>query len=360
MKILLAATFALLTSFVCAQDQTVLEMPDLGLAITHPKTWQVTPVKKTNDLRVLMPVEGSSEKALLELFNISFNSEKEIWQLSQKGINDRMKHEIMRQWEEELLGVPMLLTKVSFTDKEGPHILLTGLIYSRTPQKLMFRLEASPDDYDKAEFSWREVMNSFRTGAPWQPEDPNRKPDPKNPKGGKGNISLPPPVITKPKNLDGDAKIAKPPVSIEATIANRKVLIKVPNEWAGKVNEDGSLTLTNPEIAGQVRLSLATSLDSDPPQRALLVASSKTLGEFAKVAKRDETVPAQNKAGAQAASVWRAGTTASGDLFTCDAVVFNGDYYAVVGYRTLNASKIGGERRTIENLLQMMTIEVAP
>ncbi len=336
-------------------DPALLEMPDLGLVMTHPKTWQITQIKKTTDFKILMPIEGSSQKALLELFNVGFNSEKEIWQLSQKGINDRMKREIMRQWEEELLGVPMLLTKVSYTDKEGPHIMLTGLIYSRTPKKLMFRLDAAPDDYDKAEFAFRETMNTFRTGRPWTPEDPTQKPDPKI-----GKISQPPAVVTNPKSLDGEIKMTKPKVAIPIDLGGRKLELRIPGEWAGKVNEDGSVTLTNPEVGPQIRVFLASTLDSEPPGRALLTASSKTLEDFAKVIKRDETAPERNRAGATFSSVWRSGTNAKGDLYTCDAVVLNGDYYAVVAYRTESVSKIGSERKQVESLLQLMTVERLP
>ena len=58
------------SSFAQNSDQSVLEMADLGLAMNHPKAWQVSTVKKSNDVRVLIPIEGSSQKALLELFNI--------------------------------------------------------------------------------------------------------------------------------------------------------------------------------------------------------------------------------------------------------------------------------------------------
>jgi hypothetical protein len=347
---------ALTVTAVKAQDQTLLEMPDLGLAMSHPKVWQITQVRKTNDLKVLIPIQGSSQKATLELYNIGFNSEKDVWQLGQKAINDRMKREIMRQWEEEFLGVPMLLTKVSFVDKDGPQILLTGLIYSRTAKKLMFRLAAAPDDYDKAEFAWRETMNTIRTGQAWTPEDPSLKPDPKAPV----KTSMPKPVITSPKSLDGEVKLSKPPVAIEATVAGRKVELRIPGEWAGKVEEDGSITLTNTEVAGSVKVTLASILDSDPPQRALLVTSSKTLESYQKVTKRDESIPTKNKAGALVAAVWRTGTMAQGDLFTCDAVTANGDFYFVMNFKSQNASKIGAERKHIEALLVNSTIQVLP
>lgn len=339
-----------------AQDQSILEMPDLGLAITHPKTWQINTVKKTQDLKVLIPIEGSSQKAVLELYNVSFNSEKDVWQLGQKAINDRMKRELMRQWEEEFLGVPMLLTKVSFVDKSGPQILLTGLIYSRTNKKLMFRLAASPDDYDKAEFAWRETMNTIRTGRPLKPEDPTQKPDPKDPV----KTQLPAPAIVKPNSLDPEVKITKPPVAIAATVSGRKVELRIPGEWAGKVEEDGTVTLTNPDITGGVKVVLASGLDSDPAPRALLKSSSKTLGDFQKVAKRDESTPEKNRAGAMIASVWRTGTNAQGDLYTCDASGANGDFYLILHFRSNSTSKIGAERKLIETLLNNITIEVLP
>lgn len=344
------------SSFAQNSDQSVLEMADLGLAMNHPKAWQVSTVKKSNDVRVLIPIEGSSQKALLELFNIPFNSEKEIWQLSQKGINDRMKRDIMRQWEEEFLGVPMLMTKASYSDKEGPHILLTGLIYSRTPKKLMFRLTAAPDDYDKAEFVWRETMNTIRTGRAWLPEDPSLKPDPKAPK----TTQLPPPVIKAPKSLDGEIKVTKPPIAISTTVAGRKIELRIPGEWSGKVQEDGTILLSHTDLTSTIQVTLASSLDSDPWQRALMAASSKTLADFQKVTKRDETTPAKNRAGANVSSVWRTGIDAKGDLFSCDAAVVNGDFYVVIAFRSTNASKIGAERKLVESLLNLTTVDQIP
>jgi hypothetical protein len=220
----------------------------------------------------------------------------------------------------------------------------------------MFRLSAAPDDFDKAEFSWRESMNTIRTGRPWTPEDPNLKPDPSQPQ----RTQLPPPVVTKPNSLDGKEKIVKPPVSVSATVAGRKVEIRLPSDWAGKVGEDGQITLTHPEVTNAVILSLASSLDSDPPQKALLLASSKTLGDFEKVTKRDETVPDRNRAGATVASVWRSGSGIKGDLFTCNAVVVSGDNYALISYRCVDMGKIGNERKLVESLLNSCTIELVP
>jgi hypothetical protein len=345
-----------LGAFARAQDHDLLEMPDLGLAMTHAKGWQITKIGKTNDMKALIPIQGSSQKAVLELYNVGFNSEKEIWQLGQKAINDRMKRDLVRQWEEELLGVPMLLTKVSFVDKDGPQILLTGLIYSKTPKKLMFRLAAAPDDFDKAEFVWRETMNTFRTGRAWVPEDPNDKPDPKAPI----KTQLPKPAITNPNSLDTQIKVVKPPVSISATVSGRKVELRIPGEWAGKVDENGVITLTHPDVAGSVKVVLSSSLDSDPPQRALLSAASKTLEGYQKVSKRDESLPEKNRAGAMLAAVWRSGTSAGGELFTCDATGTNGDFYFVLSYRSGNSAKVGAERKLVESLLSLSTIQVLP
>jgi hypothetical protein len=356
-SILLSVALALASATVSSAQQTaVLEIPELGLAMNHPADWQVTTVGKSKDIKVLIPIEGSSQKAMLELYSVPFSSEREVWQLGQKAINERMKREVMRQWEEELLGAPLLLTKVNYVEKSGAQLLMIGMVYSRTPKKLMFRLSAAPDDFDKAEFIWRETMNSFRTGQPWSPEDPTQKPDPKAPP----RTQLPKPVVIKANSLDGEAKLVKPPVAIEVAAAGRKLELRIPGEWAGKVQEDGSVLLTNPEVGGPVRILVASVLDSDPPQKALLTASSKTLGEYQKVTKRDEILPTKNKAGAMLASVWRSGLAAQGDLFSCDAAGSSGDFYFLAAFKSANATKIGAERKLIESLLQNMTIQVVP
>src|SRR4051812_15977869 len=99
---------------------------ELGLSFNYPKSWKVTKVKvrnrtkfditnpKTwrpastdNTTRFLLPVEGSKQDGTLEIYSAQFFAETDIWQYSQKDINDQMKRPVLRQWQEEILGVPL-------------------------------------------------------------------------------------------------------------------------------------------------------------------------------------------------------------------------------------------------------------
>jgi hypothetical protein len=118
--------------------------------------------------------------------------------------------------------------------------------------------------------------------------------------------------------------------------------------------------LRNPGVAGGVNLTVFPVTGSDPSDIALNKASGASLNEFVKVSNRDEKLPAMNKAGAMVAQVWRSGTGAKGDLFTCDAICQSGDAYFLMSYGTANAAQWKAEQRLIQALLDRISIEPAP
>src|SRR3954466_14728017 len=88
----------------------------LGLAFNIPKTW--TMVKKTKDMtRYAIPVEGSAMPAELEIIRSPFHSSKEIWQTIQLRTNETLHREVARQWEQDVIQVPILFTQLNWDDK---------------------------------------------------------------------------------------------------------------------------------------------------------------------------------------------------------------------------------------------------
>lgn len=367
---------ALLTVWAMGQggaapaDQTATYANEwIGISLNHPTDWKVA--SKKQDAWVTIPLKAGTMVAGLNLVAATFNGETDVWQKSQEHINNQLGFEVMRQWQEEILGVPFLLTKVrsgpgklaSATKavpalpKDQPLITLIGLVYSATPRKLMFRLTAPEGGYDDAEFLMRSSLQSLRTldGKLPQPEDPNRKLDPNEPPP---TAPVRPPARTvigsKPEESNG-AK-ARAENVFEAEAAKKKIGFYFPAGWTVEKAEDGKLNLKSAEPPVTLTLELNSTLDSDPPLRALMKASAESLKSFDTVARRDENTPRTNKAGALVIRVWRTGQAASGLLWSFESVGGTPEFYYLLkarGVGELSASV----RSALEDLVEKISVE---
>jgi hypothetical protein len=350
---LAAATLSLLAP---AQEPTVFTERFLGLQFAHPPAWKVA--KTTKDGTIFsIPVQGSSEPAELHVMRDRYHADRDLYQIVQLRINEQMKREVVRQWEQDILGVPMLFTRINYVDKGVPRAVLMGLFYTRTPLKLSLRLITRQDDYDNVSYELLKALETLRTTDGKAPvmDDPAVKLDaaPKKP------VAVPPP----PKVLDSGEKTAvavKPTQTAELTISLRKVNLRYPDGWTVTQSVDNKISLKHPEMQQPLTFELFTTLDSDPPQRALFKASSKSLSQFLQVVSRDDKAAAVNKAGATITSVWRTGKAESGELASYEAVGASGDYYFLVAHKQTDMPTYRTERKLIEALVDLLTIEPAP
>jgi hypothetical protein len=345
MKIALA--LAVLLSAPSPQDVTY-DNPELGFSMKHPATWQVS--TKKGDSRILIPIADSKEHAILEIFSALYRSDPEIWQTTQLRVNEQLKRTVHRQWQEEFMGVPLLLTKISYEDRGEPKVALIGLLYTATPRKMNFRLTSAAGVYDTVEYEVRSALQTLRTidGSLPTAENPNRTVDTAQ--------TTRPPVITR---IDGGPlppkEIHKGEVAVEATAAGRPVVLRMPAPW-GAVADGEWFVLRHPDLKGALRVDVASVLDSDPAIRGLFKASTGSLDLFEKVARRDENRPVQNRAGAQTSAIWRTGASSTGPLTTCDAAGWLGDFYWLLEYRL--AGEAGPEdRKLVEALIDGMSVE---
>src|SRR5690242_18114511 len=118
---------ALLAVSVVAQDKAVFRDDHLGLQFEHPKTWKVR--KERNGSVFSIPLDGGTE-ATLQLFPAKFNDKADQWQLIQVDINRSLKRTVDKQWQEEYLTVPMLLTRSHYEVNGQTVSALVGLLYS--------------------------------------------------------------------------------------------------------------------------------------------------------------------------------------------------------------------------------------
>jgi hypothetical protein len=346
------ASFAALLTLVSPHqaDLKRVDLAQIALSFDCPKTWEITTNKKS-EVHIILPVPDAQTSATLDIYPTNFVSEPEIWQLSQEAF--------VRQWKEEVLGVPLLLTRVNYTEKGTAKTSATGLLYSDTARKMMYRLVAAPEDFDKADYAWRTALQTFRTfnNRPLTPQDPGKKPDPKAPP-----VELP---ATPPKHIifdsasTGARPIKKADKIFEMVIANRKVQLRYPNDWSFKQDASGIILLSNPGVSSPVSVNVFSTLDSDTPQKALFRASSMTLDQFVKVDRREEPPSSTNLAGGTLWTVWRTGKTTNGVLKSCDACVCLGDFYLVAGYKCADLTRAAAEQKLVEALLDQMSVETS-
>jgi len=351
------ASFAVLLALFSPQ-QTELKRVDLaqiGLSFDCPKTWDVSSNKKA-EVHIILPVPDAQTTATIDIYPTNFVAEPNIWQLSQEGLAKSMKREMVRQWQEEILGVPLLLTRVNYTERGNTKTSTTGLLYSDSPRKLMYRLVSAPEDFDKADYAWRTAMQTLRTytSRPLAPQSPGKEPDPKTPAV---LPDKPPTHIIFDAHNTGTRPVKKADKTFDMVIANRKVQLRYPSDWEFKQDASGVILLSNPGLSSPVTVNVLSTLDSDAPQKALFKASSATLDQFVKVDRRDEAPSSTNLPGATLWTVWRTGKSANGYLRTCDACISLGDFYLLAGYKTTDNTKAAPEQKLVESLLDQMSVE---
>jgi hypothetical protein len=326
---------------------------EYGLTFDYPDTWQVSTKKDYS--KFLIPLEGGG-KAELYLHSALFNRDIETWMYVQKDIVLQMKREVVSQTQEEIMGVPLLITKSRYTEKESSMVSVSGLVYSATARKMLYRLVATEASIDQANQAFNAVLQTIRTttGKQIKTEDPNRKVDPKDIK----NVDNHAPAVTRiegQKTKTGELKKGSVVVVTEA--AGRSVNLRLPEGWAGEKQADGSIVIKHPELSMPLVVKINGILDSDPATKALFRQSSRSLDEFENVTKREEPKPATNSGGALVYIVWRTGKNGKGDLYTCDAAGSLGDYYWLFSYRSVTSNIVAADRRTIEALVKTMSVE---
>jgi len=322
--------------------------------LTDPKTWR--PPNQDITTRFLMPLPGVDERGILEIYSATFNQDQDTWQTVQRDINQKMNRAVLRQWSEEVLGVPLLMTKIESKDKGVDLITETGLMYSATPRKLIFRLTASPDNFDKADTTWRNVLQSLHTtdGRLPSAEDPNRKFTPKDiTPGAYHKVVWNAPVPKPMAPVKGD-------LITEAMAAGKKVQVRGPSGWKAVKNSDGSFSFSSPEVSGSVKVFVASIIDSDDPGKVLIRASGQTLVPFSKVLKREEKGKYLNHGQANVDWIYRRGLEGAKPRFSFDAAGDNGDNYWVLTWTGSDEGAASRDRKTLESLVDVLSVVPAP
>ncbi len=342
-------------SLAPGRQESKFESPEIGLSFRHPSNWKVE--KTRAEVRFVIPLAGVDTQAALGIFAASFLGETQTWLDSQRQMNENLRHETLRQWTEEILGVPLLLTKSRYQTGGRVEIALSGLLYARSPRKLLFRLSAPESAFEEAEFLWRKAMETLRTldeKLP-QPEDPGRAAETNSAKPASNPAK--PPTIT----VLGSTRKSEPvkaPIGVPLKTAGRSMMLRIPEGWTSEPVGESGVNLKHASLSGDVSVRVFSLLDSDPAARALMKASNESLKLFDKVSRREDVLPKANRAGAKAGYVWRTGENAQGQLAVCDAAGESEGFYWLLRW-TYRGAASTDLRKLVMDLIGQMSVEPA-
>lgn len=274
---------ALLAAVLAHRDEPTraYKDPQLGISFQYPRSWNL---RKEKYMTVLTWRTKAGREARAQWVPTVYRDTAALWQQLQVDVAANRNDKIVRQWDEELLGVPLLLTRVERAEKGRTYSVWGGLIYSRTPTKLNFRVYSAPEDANETEEEWRKVLLSVRTEAGDTPlaEMPGSKIEPVKPK----DPDLPVVVwsttsgVTKPKPIRGTKRL-----KIDGFYAYCN------DEWTV---EGSALTIS--KLKGTLTIE-ARRTRAGTGMRAFLAASGEQLNVLDQVDRREEKSSRINQAG---------------------------------------------------------------
>lgn len=348
----LVALLAMLPGF---QEPVKYVDPSLGIQFDRTSQW-VEQKKAKDGSRFLVPLPDSSEQALFEVLRAPFHSGKDIWQTIQVDITKATKKTLVRQWEQDILAVPMLFTQVTWNDKGVDKTTLSGLFYTRTPVKMLIKVTTPTSEFPKAQYLLDQVLQSMSTldGAVPQEDDPEVKlaPAPQKP------VAAP----KKPRVISAEREVVKESgarVEFPLTVSTKQLKLSTPEGWRVENSDDGRITLRHADLENPLVIDVRYLLDSDPPLKALFVQSTQTLNDYNAVTKREDTDGQINRTGCKISSIYRLGKGNQGDLATFEAMGLQGDFYFLFSYRSTKSATAAAERKVIQSLLDGISLEAS-
>lgn len=322
---------------------------DLGLIFQYPQEWRLTKTRLGAQFEFLTE-EGAT--ARVTITRTPFREAKDQWQSYQRDIEEAARREVLDQSEEELLGVPLLLTRTRYTGPDGIFRQLKGLLYSRSRQKLNFILEAPETAFPGAETAWRGTWNSFRTITGELPVAEGT-PETTNPTNPTQDAEREVYTLTDPKDDQTAAEATRrPETRVEVPGPSGTETIALPEGWTAEPR-DAVIVLRHPSVQGTTVLTLSLG-DTAFARRVMNNLNRDALKRFDVVSLRKEETIAENQNGAQVMSVLREGTTPGGSLVLLSAV--GGQSFGVWSllYETTDSLKYGEDKAQIEALLAVL------
>lgn len=279
----------------------VYSNPTTDIRLKYPEDWNLKKDKFSDELR--FKVDG--KEVYVELMGIEMNFPPQHWQDVTREINTNNDRSVLRQWEEEFLGVPLLLTKVRDLGKPEIEIAITGLVLSNRTQKFLFRLHSPESVAQSAEEQWNKVMLSADTISGKLPSEAIATPTTNNSGGGGASVSTTPGKIQVIEPKFGPPKVVRRGSVRSVLDESRGTFLYLSEGWALK---DGILS------NGSVQLKFGTGIGDERVARSeWLKECGISLGRLNVVVSRVEPELKYRESGFRGTYLERRGKTTDGD-----------------------------------------------
>jgi hypothetical protein len=334
-----------------AQDTKTFKDDELGLSFQYPAAWSFRQERLYSVFDIPLSTGSAAE---CRIIHTNFRQERQVWQDIQKEIAISMERRVDSQWQEIILGVPLLMTRLGHSQAGADKVTLVGLLYSSSAQKLNFRLTSSVVDAPEAEKAWRDALNSLRTtdGQLPQTQDPNSTDQGSTDAGAaeepedKGSLTLSPkskaPVQKKKGSEVWTAFLDSKPLSIYA-----------PKDWSFEKVDKG-WAITHSKVSGKLLMSIHAGTDADA-KSSVLKASVASASRFKSISVRSEPRPRNTKAGAIHHSISRRGSSDVGPLALDHITGWRDGIYWRIDYEGADTAK--DDVRQITKLIDLLSVE---
>ena len=342
------ATLIGIAALAGMQETVEYRDKDLDIILRYPKEWRVDRKRLFTQFRIPL-ADGTT--GIVELYAVEFRQLAIEWQAMVKKVQEDIGRIVERQWQEEILGVPLLLTKIRSSTPNGDQSTFAGLLYSATAKKMNFRVTAPVESADEAEKAWRSVLLTLRTisGDLPLPEDPT-KPLPAEASASSTTVSTYSADSGPPKKIVRGEQI----VTIDAM--QTKITVWLPKNWS--VVQDGDrIWIEIDGLKGTIGLAFQAGGQAQALTR-LRRATSSDLKRFKIVRLRDEPKGAYKPSGAYIVSSLRLGETESGELCLWTVLGAGTTVIYKLRYESTSLADYKEDRKVIEKLIRVMYADV--
>lgn len=332
------------------QDQPVqtkvVQEKKLDLQLDVPRPWNVRRTSYGQELR--FKVDGQDVN--VRLIVAPLPPSQGLYQESVRDVQASQGNMVVRQWEEEILGVPLLLTQLTVPDKtdatKPATTRLMGLLYGGQKDAFSFQLETLEAAYPAAEQQWRNALLTIRTISGSLPTQAGQAPpDDPEPVRPQNEVKV---HVVRPD--DGAPKEPKfGPVRVVAD-ESAGLFAYLPEGWSA--SEEG--VLKGPNTTTTITLSVGAGT-KEVTRRTYFSKAGSLLSTLTKVEKRHEPKPSVNNAGFETEWMERFGPTADGQGGHRVAFGWSGTLYWTI---TAQGSQqaLEADRRALASLISVLGV----
>ena len=330
------------------KDVKTYSDPLTGVQFDYPKAWRFRKERLFSKIEIPL---ADGKKAEVQLLASDFRSSTQQWQDIQVEINTSVLRQVEKQWEEVILGVPLLMTKLNYKEEDKDLSTLVGLLYSKTAKKFTFRMTAPTPNYAEAEQIWRGVLLNTLRPIDAMPDIEDGDNDPRAPVGlgtGGKTVVLKPDEPGSKQNLKGLRKTM-------VTVGETPMELWMPKSWEVNPAESG-FVLTSKGLKGKVVFQAATGEVAEA-QSGVLKLMNDTMSRFSTIKLRKEYPVTGTKAGCALVRAERHGMEGDVPLVTVFAAGARNGGHWLLSYEVKSADDWKRDEEKLEQLFDGMVLQ---